>query len=510
MADMIEAGSDNNFDVIVVGGGGTGLAAAIEARQIGRSVVLLEKNPTLGGTTGLSVGSITATNTPHQLSAGIFDSPRDHFDDMPGFAGDLAPRDNIELRRLLTDNVPETFRWLQSLGLVFYGPSPEPPHRKPRMHTVLPNSRAYIHVLEKYAKKLGVIIHESVRVMELIRENGRVIGVRTGIGAARQEFRARGGVVLASGDYSANGQLKTRFMAPEVAKVDPINPTSEGDGQAMGLDLGGKVLNGDLSLGPEIRFIPPAKETFVRKLPPNRNLARFMAWSMDRMPAWLLRPFVMSFVTTWLAPSLRLFEEGAVLVNINGQHFADELDAPALALPNQPDKIGYILLDKTMAQKFSGWPYFISTAPGIAYAYLADYRRNRKDVYHAARSLKRLARKLDMDPAVLEEAIQKHNASIDSGAAKSRPKLETPPYVALGPVKSSIIFTDGGLAVNRDLQVLGDDDQPIAGLYAAGSAGQGGLLLEGHGHHLGWAFTSGRIAGRHAAYEATSDDLPRS
>ena len=51
--------------------------------------------------------------------------------------------------------------------------------------------------------------------------------------------------------------------------------------------------------------------------------------------------------------------------------------------------------------------------------------------------------------------------------------------------------------------VLRDDGAVIPGLYAAGSAGQGGLLLEGHGHHLGWAFISGRIAGRHAALEAT-------
>ena len=64
----------------------------------------------------MSVGSITATNTPHQLAAGILDSPRDHFDDMPGFARDLASRDNPALRKLLTDNVSDTFRWLLSLG----------------------------------------------------------------------------------------------------------------------------------------------------------------------------------------------------------------------------------------------------------------------------------------------------------------------------------------------------------------------------------------------------------
>jgi fumarate reductase flavoprotein subunit len=62
------------------------------------------------------------------------------------------------------------------------------------------------------------------------------------------------------------------------------------------------------------------------------------------------------------------------------------------------------------------------------------------------------------------------------------------------------VVTDGGLAVNTRLQVLDGNDQPIPGLFAAGSSGQGGVLLEGHGHHIGWAFLSGRLAGRSASF----------
>ena len=68
-------------------------------------------------------------------------------------------------------------------------------------------------------------------------------------------------------------------------------------------------------------------------------------------------------------------------------------------------------------------------------------------------------------------------------------------------MKSYVVFTDGGLKVSERLEVLRADGSVISGLYAAGSTGQGGLLLEGHGHHLGWAFISGRIAGRNAAFE---------
>jgi 2-methylcitrate dehydratase PrpD len=88
------------------------------------------------------------------------------------------------------------------------------------------------------------------------------------------------------------------------------------------------------------------------------------------------------------------------------------------------------------------------------------------------------------------------------GLALEVPTLERPPFFALGPVRSYVVFTDGGLRVSERLEVLRADGETIPGLYAAGSAGQGGLLLEGHGRHLGWAFISGRIAGRHAALDA--------
>ena len=75
------------------------------------------------------------------------------------------------------------------------------------------------------------------------------------------------------------------------------------------------------------------------------------------------------------------------------------------------------------------------------------------------------------------------------------------PFYALGPAISWIVFSEGGLKVDEQLRVLHRDGEPIPGLYAAGSAGQGGVLLEGHGHHLSWAFTSGRLAGRNAALQ---------
>jgi succinate dehydrogenase/fumarate reductase flavoprotein subunit len=474
------------FDVVVVGGGGSGLAAAIEARAAGAQVVLLEKNDKLGGSTAWSIGSITSTGTPHQARHGIADRPEDHFADMPLFAGELAGRDNDALRRILCNEVPGAFLWLMSLGVRFYGPMPEPPHKKPRMHNVLPNSLSYIYHLGRHARAIGVEVRYAARAASLVVERGRVSGVACADG---RRFTARRGVILAAGDFTNDPELKSRYMGAQQAKVEGVNETATGDGQKLALALGARIVNGDLALGPEIRFIAPARTTLVRRLPPWRSLARTMEWSMEHLPPALLRPFIMGFLTTALAPSPSLFEQGARLVNREGERFCDERDQPALALADQPGKFGYILIDGRLAQQFSAWPHFVSTAPGVAYAYIPDYRRNRPDVYTEASSVMDLAHKLKMQP--------------DAVAAAMGRGVHAAPFIALGPVRPVFVHNEGGLAVDSHHRVLGAQGEPIRGLYAAGSTGQGGLLLKGHGHHLAWAFVSGRRAGRLAAHEKT-------
>jgi succinate dehydrogenase/fumarate reductase flavoprotein subunit len=487
---MHHSGIREEFDVVVIGGGGSGLAAALEARAAGRTVVLIEKNPALGGSTAWSVGSVTCSLTPHQIAAGIKDCPADHWEDMAGFNGDLDPRDNPALRRVLADHLPETFRWLLSHGVRFFGPMPEPPNRVARMHNVLPNSRAFIHHLGRAARKAGVKIRLSTRVIELIQEDGRVCGVRCDGVGGQIEFRARGGLVLAAGDFTNDPELKTLHMGPDKAAVEGVNPTATGDGQKLAIRLGAYILNGDLVAGPELRFIRPPRQSWLLRLPPWTLLSGFMAWALKYLPGAILRPFVMSFVTTVLAPSLTLFAKGAILVNRNGERFTDETTEPALLVAQQPDKIAYIVLDARIAGLYVAWPNYISTAPGIAYAYVADYARNRPDLVKSAATIEELAAKLSMPPSSLQAAIS------------SAGSLGAGPYVALGPARAALVHNEGGLAVDLEHRVLRSDGTPIAGLYAAGSTGQGGLLLRGHGHHLAWAFTSGRRAGRHAAYAA--------
>ena len=400
-------------DVLVVGGGGAGLAAAIEAADRGARVVLIEKNPALGGTTAWSIGSFTATQTPHQIARGIEDSPDEHFADMPKFSGPHANRDNPALRRLFVDNASETLRWLMGFGVEFFGPMPEPPHEKPRMHNVLPNSKAYIHRLGSRARRVGVDIRLGWRATSFVLEADRVAGAVCQARNGQTIQIDAGSVVLASGDYAGSAELKARFISDAVAQVDAMNPTATGDGHLMAMELGAEVLNGDILSGPNLRFLPPERPSLDRLVPPWRWVGKAMGIALKYAPERALRPFVLRFTTTSMAPELDLFAKGALLVNRDGARVAGKPGALGLAIAGEPDKIGYVIMDAALARLFTAWPNFIATAPGVAYAYLDDFRRTRPDIFHRADSLEALAERLSMDPDKLAGAVSAHNAESD-------------------------------------------------------------------------------------------------
>ena len=495
-------------DVVVVGGGGSGLAAALEARAAGASVVLIEKNPTLGGTTKLSVGSISACRTPHQARKGISDSPEAFVEDIGLFAQarGAGGRENVALTRVLAERSGSTVEWLMSLGLEFFGPMPEPPNRVPRMHNVLPNSSAYIYHLSRHARRRGVTMRLGARAVRLLSDAGRVSGVEViSRDGQRVALVARRGVVLATGDYSSSRELKKTYISPAAADVEGVNPTSTGDGHAMALELGAYVVNGDLAAGPEIRFVAPPRRLLIAMIPPVRPIARLMSIVANRLRDSWLRPMITSFITSYLGPSPRLYQGGAVLINREGHRFVDELSSPAAAIAAQPGNAAYVVFDARVAERFCAWPYYISTASGVAYAYLEDYRRTRHDIYHEGRTLEELARATGVPALELARTAREYNALIEGrkgdvfGRAALGEGLKVAPFYALGPAKAWIAITDGGLGVTNRMEVLTTADATIPGLYAAGSAGQGGAILEAHGLRLCWAFTSGRIAGRSAA-----------
>ncbi|MES2534541.1 MAG: FAD-dependent oxidoreductase [Pseudomonadota bacterium] len=488
-------------DIVIVGAGGAGMAAAIEAARSGMDVLLVEKAPQAGGTTAWSVGSYTTSGTEHQRRAGIEDSSEAHFEDMGLFNSRVAATDNLALRRLLTEEAPATFRWLTDLGVTFIGPNLEPPHRVARMHNVIPNAGAFPYFLLKECSRLGVTIECGRELVDLLFTDGRVSGVVVSDGSAGETRHARHAVILATGDFAANARIKARFFGPEVRDAEPVNPLATGEGIEVAERYGATIVNGHHANAPRMRFVP-APSNWMQRIPPARVLARMIGWGLERLPHQLMRPVVMRFLTTALGPEPTLFRCGAVLVDKRGAAVELELGHIARHLPATDGNIGYIVFDGRVASQLETWPNFVSTAPGVAYAYLRDYLSARKDICSVANTIEDLARKIGANAGELRRSLAL--ATLPDGMNGPA----TAPYYALGPVRGYVTITEGGLAVNERLQVSGAAGEPVPGLYAAGSCGQGGMLLEGHGHHIAWAFVSGRLAARavlRAAQEAPTD-----
>jgi succinate dehydrogenase/fumarate reductase flavoprotein subunit len=510
------AATDCRYDVLVVGGGGSGLAAALSAAQHGARVLILESREQLGGTTGIAVGSFTAAGTSLQREKQIHDDWRAHAEDAARFAPpQLEARNNESLRRFFLSEAAATFEWLREIGLSFVGPNAEPPNRQPRMHNVVPGAKAYIAELQLALRQYDVEILCQATTKLLLQTDGRIHGVRALVRGDIEEFRA-GSVVLAGGDYANNPDLIAEFKGEGYREIEGINPYATGDGHCLAREVNAKLLNMDVTYGPELRFVAARRRPFQQLLPARGWRARLLGMIARRVPESVLRRYVKRLLVTWQHPENSLFDDGAILVNQQGCRFVNERATPdrETAVARQPEKLAYILLDQRLMDRYRQWPHFISTAPDIAYAYVDDYLRLRPDVSVAAPSFADAAERRGLPPEQLQRAVDEFNQAVceqrrDSFGrqAESLP-LDDGPCLLLGPVKAYFTTTEGGVAVNERLQVLTEQDLVIPGLYAVGQNGLGGMILWGHGLHIAWALTSGRLAGQFALEEARLQETP--
>lgn len=481
-----------DFDVIVVGGGGSGLAAAVSAAEHGLAVLVLEKRPTCGGTTGIAVGSFTGCATALQRSQGIADSVAAHAEDAGKFATpEIEARNHAALRQMFLSETAATLDWLMTMGVSFQGPNPEPPNRVPRMHNVVPGAQAYIATLQARLVRLGGEVRCASPVTKLLRENGRVSGVSAGTPEGPVDFHARRGVVLAAGDYANSPATIAAFKSPRFAGIEGINPHATGDGHRLAQEAGAKLLNMDITYGPELRFVAPQKRSLLHRLPTHGPLARLMGRLTPLVPKFVLHAIIKRLLVTWQHPENALFDHGAILLNADGQRFCNERVWPdrEIAIAAQPGKVCFLLLDGPLVEQYSRWPHFISTAPRIAYAYVADYERLRPDVTARGRTLAEVAGRRGLPVRAVEAAVAEFNRGAE------RP-LERGPWVLLGPAKAYFTTTEGGAAIDDQLRALDERGEVIPGLYAVGQNGLGGQILWGHGLHIGWAITSGRRVGK--------------
>jgi len=487
--------------LVILGGGGAGLAAAIAAAENGcKSILVLEKAGSATGSTGMA-HDIFGAESPVQKRMGI-DAPKDL---LFKTAMEWAHWTKINPRivRAFIDKSGDTIGWLESKGLDFeliqYYPNQVPLVR----HSVKGHGNALMKTLRDNCRQLGVkILTRTPATKILCDRKGRISGVAAKSAQGELKISA-GSVIVATGGYGNNKEMLRKYCAHYHESITYDGPPSNtGDGIIMATGIGAATAGlGTVNLhGP---FLKPRSASDLMIMdtrkpgePPVRISLWFLAWEPQML---------------W--------------VNKNGERFADEgYNLAFFAFGNrvaqQPDGITYTLFDnrtlKTIekeglirpgAASHANWlPVSAATPlPGLE---REAHKQADRGVLKIAKSWKEIAKWMGADPAVLKATIDEYNVFCDDGHdavfAKERKylrPLRTPPYYA---VKGHLGLCDayGGIKINENMEALDADENPIPGLFAAGST-TGCWESESYcyrltGHLVGFALNSGRIAGESA------------
>ena len=225
--------AEDEFDVVVAGAGGAGLAAALSAAEQGASVLLVEKMAAIGGNTLRASGLFNASDPARQEPMGITDSPSWHYEQT--MASGHGRNDPAVVRRFVCEALP-TLKWLESLGVRFM---PEtvatwgaewPRGHKPTQ----PRGQAYIRTLSSECIRRGVKIRTRCAMTRLLMKNGRAASIEvedlsSGRGKDKMVFHARKAVILTAGGFAANPELVESYRADLAGIPTDNNPGSTGE-----------------------------------------------------------------------------------------------------------------------------------------------------------------------------------------------------------------------------------------------------------------------------------------
>lgn len=488
-------------ELVVIGGGGAGLAAALAAAEKGgKSIIVLEKAGSAAGSTVMA-HDIFGAESPVQKRAGV-DAPKD---ELFKVAMEWAhwTRINPRLVRAFIDKSGDTIGWLEKKGLSFeliqFYPNQVPLVR----HSVIGHGARLMKVLRKNCEDLGVKILTRTPAKKILRgEKGNVTGVVAATKDGELTITARS-VIVATGGYGNNKEMLKKYCPYYHDTMTYDGPPSNtGDGIAMATEIGAATAGlGTLNLhGP---FLAP------------RSASEFMmidATGYDGAPIK---------ITVWLLA----WEPETLWVNKKGRRFVDEgyqlaFFAFGNAVALQPDGISYTLFDSKTRQimeeqglirpgaaKRAVWLPVEAATPLPGLERELQKQADKGDL-KISNSWDEIANWMGADPRVLKATIDEYNVACDQGHdplfAKDRRyllPLRTPPYYA---IRGHIGICDayGGIKINENMEALDTEDNPIPGLYAAGSTA-GCWESESYcyrltGHLVGFALNSGRIAGENA------------
>ncbi len=429
----------NNWDIICIGAGSTGLPLAIKAAEKGAKVLQVEADNRVGGTLFWSSGQIAAAGTNLQKRHGIEDSPDEHYEDAQHVANQQI---DPTVLRLYVDNAADTINWLEDIG---FKPAEGTPvageaHEAYSTRRYLWGENQAISILdvmkpihEKLVKEKKIDLRLEHRFKELIMDkSGAAIGIKAETKGGIKEFFSEN-IVLASGGYAASKEVWNN-LNPEIPFASHCNPYSRGDG-IIAAKNHGAIVDG--------------KEKF---------LCTFAGWLKDPQD-----PTSGEFLL--LSPKARNIWE--IFVNSEGRRFMQEdhqsIDYRERALLKQPGMKMNIIFDSAILQNASPLTLLDNK----------EYRNKfgNHPTFVKADSINDLALKLGVPQKNLEQTINDYNKSVEEKNDKEWNKyflirkIEKAPFYAVKATGITVL-SPAGLAVDKNLQVLKKDGSRIKNLYA--------------------------------------------
>ena len=486
-------------DVVIVGAGGAGMTAAITAAAEGKSVVIVESQPMVGGNSVRATGGMNAGKTVYQdenefgESAGVektLKTAAEKYADnetITALAKTVSEQwaeyqknptgyfDSVELMELdtmiggkgvndpalvetLCSNSADAIDWLGEQGITLNsvsfagGASVKRIHRPVNEEGKVVSVGAYmVPLLEEDCQKAGVQMMLNTTATEILTDaNGAAVGIKaTGAAGETITINAKA-VVLASGGFGANMDMVVEYK-PELKGFMTTNaPGILGQGIKMAQAIGADTVD------------------------------------MDQIQ---IHPTVQYDSASLITEGLR--GDGAILVNTEGKRFIDEVstrDVVSAAEIAQPGSYSWLIIDQKMVDESS-----------VIQGYI------KKGYTFEGKTCEELAEQIGVDGAALAETINTWNGYVeakndpDFGRTSFTQALDTAPYYAIK-VTAGVHHTMGGLKIDTNTEVLNENGEIIPGLFAAGEV-TGGV----HGaNRLGGTAVSdfvvfGRIAGKAAS-----------
>ena len=501
---------DLSADVVTIGAGTAGLAAAVSALDHGASVIMVEENVDIGGHGICSGGNVhLGGGTSNQRKHGVDDSGDRVFTDWVRHDNGQSRYSDRDLVRAFADENAATFEFLIENGVKFQdhlvGPTGASTVRRQQRTIQWPIAServthhptrvgsGLVRALEASARAKGAQVLLRHKMTGIVRESpsaGRVVGLTATHDGRAVNIAAKKGLLVATGGSTSNVNLRRTFdprLTEEYQVAGEPWSRQSGDGEIAAMAIGAALWG-------------TANQTAEAGIAISKTRHIGCRWGYNSL---IWQPDSRIFDLARASGLTVVDWQNLILVNQTGRRFWNEIDlrydffAAAMAYNKDSSKLNgggpiWAIFDHDAVVREEWDPQSPNVDPD-GYFFSAD------TISELAGKIANPYQSQPMSPAGLQETVARYNSFVDIGEdqdfQKPTPeyKIQTPPFYAAW---STPILHDSltGLRTNVKAQVIDIHGQVIPGLYCAGES-QGGFAQ----HGLGRCLVFGRIAGRDAA-----------